>query len=36
MTNTRTALVLGVTGGIGGEVALALLQKGWRVRGLNR
>jgi nucleoside-diphosphate-sugar epimerase len=36
MTNTRTALVLGATGGIGGEVALALLRRGWRVRGLNR
>src|SRR5215510_13393987 len=36
MTNTQTALVLGATGGIGGEVAVALLQRGWRVRGLNR
>src|SRR5262245_14755141 len=36
MTETRTALVLGATGGIGGEVARALLQKGWRVRGLHR
>jgi len=36
MTNTRTALVLGATGGIGGEVALALLQRGWGVCGLNR
>ena len=36
MTNRRTALVLGATGGIGGEVALALLQRGWRVRGLDR
>ena len=36
MINARTALVLGVTGGIGGEVALALLQRGWRVRSLHR
>jgi len=36
MTDARTALVLGATGGIGGEVALALLQRGWRVRGLVR
>jgi nucleoside-diphosphate-sugar epimerase len=36
MTDTRTALVLGATGGIGGEVALALLHRGWRVRGLIR
>ena len=33
---TRTALVIGATGGIGGEVARALLARGWRVRGLNR
>jgi nucleoside-diphosphate-sugar epimerase len=32
----RTALVLGATGGIGGETAAALLQSGWRVRALNR
>jgi nucleoside-diphosphate-sugar epimerase len=32
----RTALVIGATGGIGGEVAHALLAHGWRVRGLNR
>ena len=32
----RTALVLGITGGIGGEVALALLRRGWRVRALHR
>jgi nucleoside-diphosphate-sugar epimerase len=36
MNNERTALVLGATGGIGGEVALALLQSGWRVRSLHR
>jgi nucleoside-diphosphate-sugar epimerase len=36
MINERTALVLGATGGIGGEVALALLHRGWRVRNLHR
>ena len=36
MTDKRTALVLGATGGIGGEVALALLQGGWHVRSLHR
>jgi nucleoside-diphosphate-sugar epimerase len=36
MTNQKTALVLGATGGIGGEIALALLQRGWRVRSLHR
>ncbi|MEJ0034696.1 MAG: NAD(P)H-binding protein [Gammaproteobacteria bacterium] len=35
-TTTRTALVLGTTGGIGGEVTLALLRRGWRVRALHR
>jgi nucleoside-diphosphate-sugar epimerase len=33
---TRTALIIGATGGFGGETALALLARGWRVRGLNR
>jgi nucleoside-diphosphate-sugar epimerase len=32
----RTALVIGATGGIGGEAARALIAHGWRVRGLNR
>ena len=32
----RTALVIGATGGIGGEVATSLLGRGWAVRGLNR
>lgn len=32
----RTALVLGATGGIGGEVATRLLEAGWWVRALNR
>jgi uncharacterized protein YbjT (DUF2867 family) len=30
------ALVLGATGGIGGETARALLDRGWQVRGLVR
>lgn len=30
------ALVIGATGGIGGEVALALIARGWTVRALNR
>lgn len=33
---TRTALVLGATGGIGGEVALHLAGRGWTVRALSR
>ncbi len=33
---TRTALIIGATGGIGSETALALLARGWRVRALNR
>jgi nucleoside-diphosphate-sugar epimerase len=32
----QTALVLGATGGVGGEVARRLLTRGWRVRALNR
>jgi nucleoside-diphosphate-sugar epimerase len=36
MSSERTALVLGATGGIGGEVAMALMQNGWRVRAINR
>src|SRR5215475_6068662 len=36
MTRNRSALVLGATGGIGGEVALALLKQGWQVRSLHR
>jgi nucleoside-diphosphate-sugar epimerase len=35
-TNSRTALVLGITGGIGGAVARALLARGWQVRALHR
>jgi nucleoside-diphosphate-sugar epimerase len=36
MTSNQTALVLGATGGIGGEIASTLLARGWTVRGLNR
>ncbi len=36
MQRTRTALVLGATGGIGGEVAAALQRHGWTVRALQR
>ena len=32
----KLALVLGATGGVGGEVARALLLRGWRVRALVR
>ncbi|MDT8758974.1 NAD(P)H-binding protein [Sphingomonas psychrotolerans] len=32
----KTALVLGATGGVGGETARALLRHGWQVRGLVR
>jgi nucleoside-diphosphate-sugar epimerase len=32
----KTILVLGATGGVGGETARALLRHGWRVRGLAR
>jgi nucleoside-diphosphate-sugar epimerase len=32
----RTALVLGVSGGIGGELARQLINAGWRVRALQR
>ena len=35
MTN-QTALVLGATGGIGGEVARTLHARGWRVRAFSR
>jgi nucleoside-diphosphate-sugar epimerase len=36
MVNSNTALVLGATGGIGGEVARQLRNSGWNVRGLYR
>jgi nucleoside-diphosphate-sugar epimerase len=32
----RTALVIGATGGVGGETAVALLARGWTVRALHR
>ncbi len=32
----KTVLVLGATGGVGGETARALLRHGWKVRGLTR
>ena len=32
----KTALVIGASGGVGGEVAAALLRRGWRVKALNR
>ncbi|MBB4243784.1 nucleoside-diphosphate-sugar epimerase [Rhizobium tropici] len=34
--STKTALVLGATGGIGGAVAGGLALRGWRIRALNR
>jgi len=34
--NNRTALVIGATGGIGGEVSMALIRRGWRIRALTR
>lgn len=33
---SRTALVLGATGGVGGEVARLLVARGWSVRALHR
>ncbi len=36
MTQNRNALVLGATGGIGGEVARRLRARGWNVRTLHR
>jgi len=36
MAEAKTALVLGATGGIGGETAAALLRHGWRVHALAR
>lgn len=32
----RTALILGATGGIGGEIARALIADGWQIRALAR
>jgi nucleoside-diphosphate-sugar epimerase len=36
VTEQKTALVLGATGGIGGELSRILLARGWRVRALHR
>jgi nucleoside-diphosphate-sugar epimerase len=36
MGNGKTALVLGATGGIGGETAAALMQQGWKVVAMAR
>jgi len=36
MGNGKTALVLGATGGIGGETAVALLRHGWNVLAMAR
>src|SRR5262249_48665337 len=33
---SQTALILGITGGIGGEVARVLVQRGWKVKALHR
>ena len=35
-TTTRTVLVLGATGGIGGAVAQVLHARGWRIKALSR
>lgn len=35
-STTRTALILGATGGIGGESAVALARHGWKIRALSR
>jgi nucleoside-diphosphate-sugar epimerase len=36
MSQYKTALILGATGGIGGEIARTLRARGWRVRALHR
>lgn len=36
MTQTRTVLILGASGGVGGAIASALLRHGWNVRGMAR
>lgn len=36
MSTSKTALILGATGGAGGEIAAALLRRGWTVRALVR
>jgi nucleoside-diphosphate-sugar epimerase len=35
-SSTQTALVIGITGSIGREMAAVLLRRGWRVRALHR
>ena len=35
-SSAPVALVIGATGGIGSEIALALMARGWRIRALNR
>lgn len=35
-SSTHTALVIGITGSLGREVATALLRRGWQVRALHR
>jgi NADP-dependent 3-hydroxy acid dehydrogenase YdfG len=35
-TNMRTALVMGATGFIGGQIAQAALEAGWKVSGYRR
>src|SRR5450830_1395790 len=36
MADAKTALILGATGGIGGEMARKLQSRGWQVRALHR
>lgn len=36
MTDEKKVLVLGASGGIGGEVAVALMRRGWKVRAMAR
>ncbi len=36
MNHPHSVLILGATGSIGGAIALALLARGWRVRGMAR
>jgi len=35
-TETRTALIIGVTGSFGAHAAQALIKHGWRIRALAR
>ena len=36
MTHAKKALILGATGGIGGEMAAALSRHGWQITALHR